>query len=282
MKKVRFLILLFIMLLGCSFRQTTVYAAKIELNKTSASLLESKKMKLELKNATRTIEWKSSNSQVAKVSSKGIITGIAPGKCTITATHRNKSYKCELTVKSKRPIVLAGCSTIDYWKKTNTLFSPYSVVNMGIAGSRINAWKNKLYKPLIIDNDPLAVVLYIGSNDITPNTKESGEKIGKDITQLISKLHEELPDVPIYFVSIDPSPRRVKAWPRVQICNKYVKEYCRKTSNVYYLDTASHLRKNGKPIASLYAADNLHLNSKGYKVFEKVIVDAVLKGLQHE
>ncbi len=56
---------------------------------------------LKLKNYKGKVKWTTSNKKIAKVSSKGVVTGVAPGKCTITATAGKKKYKCTVTVKDR-------------------------------------------------------------------------------------------------------------------------------------------------------------------------------------
>lgn len=46
-------------------------------------------------------KWKSADAGVAKVSSGGVVTGVAPGKTTISATANGKTKKCVVTVKKK-------------------------------------------------------------------------------------------------------------------------------------------------------------------------------------
>lgn len=63
--------------------------------------------------ARSTLKWKTSNKKVAVVSSKGVVTGRKPGKCTITVTTRNNK-KCKIRIKvvddGKQPIT----TTPDY------------------------------------------------------------------------------------------------------------------------------------------------------------------------
>ena len=75
-------------------------AATVKLNKTKATIYAGKTVTLKLKNASKVI-WKSSNTKIAKVSSKGVVTGIGKGTATITATNKTtkKQYKCKVTVK---------------------------------------------------------------------------------------------------------------------------------------------------------------------------------------
>lgn len=49
-------------------------------------------------NSSQKVTYKSSNNKIAKVSSTGKITGVAPGKATITVTSGSKTAKCTVTV----------------------------------------------------------------------------------------------------------------------------------------------------------------------------------------
>ncbi|MBQ3137351.1 MAG: Ig-like domain-containing protein [Clostridia bacterium] len=56
---------------------------------------------LKMKNYKGKVKWSTSNKKIAKVNSKGVVTGVAPGKCTVTATVGKKKYKCTVTVKDR-------------------------------------------------------------------------------------------------------------------------------------------------------------------------------------
>lgn len=56
------------------------------------------KYKLAIFNTSKKPKWKSSNKKVAKVNSKGKVTAVAPGKCTISAVINKKKYKCKVTI----------------------------------------------------------------------------------------------------------------------------------------------------------------------------------------
>ncbi len=60
----------------------------------AASLLDARRNPL----ADRTVQWKSSDPRVAKVSDAGVVTGLAKGKATITATAEGKSASAVVTV----------------------------------------------------------------------------------------------------------------------------------------------------------------------------------------
>lgn len=90
--------------------KVTIPVSKITLNKTTASLAKGKTVTLKAtvspSNAVKkTIKWTSSNSNIATVSSKGVVKGIAKGTATITAKSTDGSGKkatCKVTVNVQR------------------------------------------------------------------------------------------------------------------------------------------------------------------------------------
>lgn len=87
-------------------QQNIVYATSISLNKTSATVTEGNTLQLTATvlptNATnKTVTWASSDEAVATVNSTGLVTAVAPGTATITATTTDGtdlSASCNVTV----------------------------------------------------------------------------------------------------------------------------------------------------------------------------------------
>lgn len=67
------------------------------LNKKSLTLYNKGSYTLKL-NTTRKVTWKSSNTAVAKVNSKGEVTALKSGTAVITASVNDKSYTCKVKV----------------------------------------------------------------------------------------------------------------------------------------------------------------------------------------
>lgn len=78
--------------------KTEVQAATPGLNKTALYLYEGHTDTLMVKNISGTVQWKSSNSSVAKVSTKGKVTAKKKGTTVVTATVGGKKYKCKVIV----------------------------------------------------------------------------------------------------------------------------------------------------------------------------------------
>ena len=81
-------------------------APTVTLSSKSETIAVGKSVQLKVKSVkglkSKAVTWKSSNSKVAKVTSKGKVTGVTPGNAKITATSKsNKKVKatCKITVK---------------------------------------------------------------------------------------------------------------------------------------------------------------------------------------
>ncbi|MDD6038610.1 MAG: Ig-like domain-containing protein, partial [bacterium] len=74
--------------------------AAVKLNKTSATLFVGESVQLRVSGTSQKVTWKSGNTKVATVSSKGKVVAKKSGNATITATVSGKSYKCNLKVNS--------------------------------------------------------------------------------------------------------------------------------------------------------------------------------------
>lgn len=75
-----------------------VEAASVKLSRTSVTLSAGKSTTLKLNGTKKKPTWKSSNKNVASVSSTGKVKGLKAGTATITAKVGKKQYSCKVTV----------------------------------------------------------------------------------------------------------------------------------------------------------------------------------------
>lgn len=82
----------------------------IKISATKKTIYAGSTFNLFINNAADQVTWKSNNSKIASVSSKGNVKGLKSGTATITATHRGKNYICKVTVKaiSKKTLAING------------------------------------------------------------------------------------------------------------------------------------------------------------------------------
>jgi hypothetical protein len=73
--------------------------SQVKLSKTKANVNVGSTMQLKVENTTGKINWKSSNTNIATVSSKGLVKGVKQGEVSITATVGKKKLTCKITVE---------------------------------------------------------------------------------------------------------------------------------------------------------------------------------------
>ena len=122
--------------------------ASISLASASENLIVGMTKKLEAtitpENATtKTITWTSSNTEVATVSTQGIVTGKGAGTSVITATTYNgKTAKCTITVEQPITTITLNATTASLWVgKTKALtanISPTTSSNTAVNWSSSN------------------------------------------------------------------------------------------------------------------------------------------------
>ena len=122
-------------------------ASSVKLNTTSKTVASGKTttLKATVKGATgfynQGVTWKSSNTKVATVTSKGVVKGIAAGQATITATEKGGSQKatCLITVtepvkvdKDAGTVTLKGILNASAFKKPTMHY--LVTANLGASG----------------------------------------------------------------------------------------------------------------------------------------------------
>ena len=138
---------IFLLMLFCAMNIFTFTSGaatkKIQLNKTKVSTTVDRVVQLRLKNANGTVTWKSSDRSVATVSKSGKVLALSKGTCKISAKYKGKTYRCTVKVykatksylpselrkqftvsKNQDKVILAGSSSIEFWKSASSALSP--------------------------------------------------------------------------------------------------------------------------------------------------------------
>ncbi len=178
-------------------------------------------------------------------------------------------------------IVFIGSSSIRKWETLEQDMSPYKVVNHGFGGSKI-ADSTYYYDRLIKPFSPEAIVIFSGANDINGIKGESktGEEVFDLFKEFFEKSQSELPNVPVYYISISPTESRWAVWNDARKANELIKEYSAEKEMLTFIDTTDALlNEEGTPNAELFERDKLHLNKKGYEVWNSIIRPVVTENL---
>ena len=107
MRKSKFMAILLTLVLTLSMANGLVFnvsAASPKLNRKKVTITVGKTVKLKVKKnkAKKKVKWKSANKKIVKVTKKGKIKGIKPGKTVVTAKVGKKKLKCKVKVVAKK------------------------------------------------------------------------------------------------------------------------------------------------------------------------------------
>lgn len=159
-----------------------------------------------------------------------------------------------------------------FWPTFEIDFSNYNAINIGIGGTKGEDWVARL--DLIKQYNPKNLILRIGTNDI--NTGQTGESAGVEIVELCKLLHANLPNMHIYFLSIDPCIGHFVNWTngRDAIANGIIEEFAATTDYLTYKDfTEKLIDEDGNILTSMYCRDTCHLSEMGYATYVKVMYE---------
>lgn len=159
-------------------------------------------------------------------------------------------------------IVFTGSSSIKGWNSLAADLTPLPVVNRGFGGSQVSDGCCFLER-IVVPYRPRAVVFYAGENDIWAG--ESADSVAEDFRRYVGKLRGLLPETPLYFIGLKPSPARWSKWAEMQRANGLIERICRESHQVWFIDLSRPmLGSAGYPRAELYVPDSLHLSPEGY------------------
>ena len=174
-------------------------------------------------------------------------------------------------------IVLTGSSSIARWNnQAKAALAPLTVIPRGFGGSVMHDVLHYLDR-VALTYKPRAILIYEGDNDTSSTDPIPTEMILDHLTQIIDRVHEELPATRIYVLSVKPSVRRWNVWPVAMQVSKGYKEIADDDPLVYYVDVATpFLNSDGSVMTDIFVADNLHLNDLGNSIWGATIKAALM------
>ena len=172
-------------------------------------------------------------------------------------------------------VVFVGSSSVRLWKTLAEDMAPMPVVNRGFGGARTD---DVLYYAdrIVLPYTPRAIVYYAGDNDLGRDEAPTPESVTDNFRQFVSRIEQSGQRPEIYFVSIKPSPRRMKSWDRMAAANDRVRLFASTHPSVTYLDVAREMLDDaGRVRNGLFSRDGVHMNARGYALWTSIIRPAL-------
>lgn len=171
-------------------------------------------------------------------------------------------------------ILFVGSSSIRYWSTLHEDMAPLTVINRGFGGSQmyeVNMFRDQIVLPY----RPKAIVVYEGDNDVFRG--KSVDEITEEVDEFIAYVAKQLPDSEVFFIAVKPSIARAELWGTMEKVNNGLKSRAAQNEKVHFLDVATPMLSTESFVdPSLFIADGLHLNAKGYALWTRVIYPVLM------
>ncbi len=168
----------------------------------------------------------------------------------------------------KEAVLFVGSSSIRMWK-THEAFPDFPVINRGFGGAHISDVLY-YYNDIVKKYRAPIIVFYAGDNDIAGG--KTVVQVYEDYVKFVKMIKKDDFEVKLIYIPIKPSINRWRYWEKMNRVNLKIKEYNDKDENLYYIDLATPLLDaSGNPKKDVFIGDGLHLNKKGYALWEKLL-----------
>jgi lysophospholipase L1-like esterase len=188
----------------------------------------------------------------------------------------NFEHQDRLNPPPEGAIVLTGSSSIARWNdQAQAALAPLTVIPRGFGGSVMNDVLYYLDR-IALTYKPRAILIYEGDNDsgldFIPNTM-----VIEQLQQIISRIHEELPETRIYIMGVKPSVLRWDYWSTAQQLSSAYQELTEQDPLLFYVDAAKpFLDVDGQVMTDIFVADDLHFNELGNAIWGSIIKAALM------
>jgi lysophospholipase L1-like esterase len=178
-----------------------------------------------------------------------------------------------IVMPPKGQIVFAGSSSFTKWKDVAMYFPGYPIINRGFGGATL---VDLIYyvDESIVKYQPSQVFIYCGENDLADVDTVSPATVLNRFKTLHQILLKKLPrSTEIVFVSIKPSIARWHLETKYLEANRIIKDYVETQKHLRFLNIHNAMLDDNKEVLKdIFIADKLHMNPKGYQIWQKQFV----------
>jgi lysophospholipase L1-like esterase len=177
----------------------------------------------------------------------------------------------------KGQILFVGSSSFTMWKDVQDYFPGYKILNRGFGGSSLT---DVIYYAgdVILKYQPKQIVIYCGENDFAGNDSLYPAQVAERFFTLFKIIREQYKNVPVAYISMKPSPSRQHLMAKFNVANVMIKEFLRKKKRTAFVDVYhAMLKDDGTPMEDIFLEDKLHMNKKGYAIWQQLVQPHLIK-----
>ena len=174
-------------------------------------------------------------------------------------------------------ILFVGSSSFNFWKDVQQYFPSHTIINRGFGGSSLPD-VIRYVNDIIFPYHPKQIVIYCGENDLAGSDTVTAQTVLARFKELFEIIRHKMQGENIAYVSIKPSPSRASLMPKMVEANKLIKDFLSKYSGTAFINVYPlMLNANGAPMKEIFIDDNLHMNAKGYAIWQEAIEPYLVK-----
>jgi len=210
----------------------------------------------------------------------GILTATAQTTSTIPFQEEINVFikKDSIAMPADNSILFVGSSSFNYWKDISNYFPGYPIINRGFGGSSLTDIIH-FNQETILKYKPKQIYIYCGENDIAASDTITPQIVFERFKTLYTIIRNHLGNkIPIMYVSIKPSVARWNMEDKFVTANSLIRNFINKQKHTQFLDVhAAMLDSNGEVYKDIFIADKLHMNAKGYAIWQKIIAPTLVQ-----
>jgi lysophospholipase L1-like esterase len=176
----------------------------------------------------------------------------------------------------KNAILLIGSSSFTKWTDVQDYFPGYTIVNRGFGGSTLLD-EIRYVNDIVFPYQPKQIIIYCGENDLASSDTVTAAMVFDRFKQLFQMIRGKT-EAPIADISMKPSPSRRHLFPKMRQGNQLIKDFLATQKNAVFIDVHQKMLNTlGEPFPEIFLSDSLHMNAKGYAIWQKEIQPYLLK-----
>ncbi|MDR3692441.1 MAG: GDSL-type esterase/lipase family protein [Fimbriimonas sp.] len=178
---------------------------------------------------------------------------------------------------AKGQILFIGSSSFTRWTDVGDYFPNHRILNRAFGGSSLPDVTRYLDR-VVFPYAPRQIVIYCGENDLAGDPRLAAYKVANRFTTLFRLIRMRLPNVPIVYVSMKPSPSRWFLRSKFIAANRWIAEFCARQRATQFVNVwDAMLDDQGRPKGDIFVDDRLHMNATGYRIWQPILEQALVK-----
>ncbi len=172
-------------------------------------------------------------------------------------------------------ILFIGSSSIRLWDTIAKDMAPYTPIQRGYGGANLRDLA--VFASQLCESHRYKACVVFVANDVTGKENDTPIAHVTRLAQHICRVSlEHQPHAPVFIVEVTPTPSRFAVWDQIRQVNAGLRGIALTQPKVNFIATAEHYLDDQKqPIATYFREDKLHQNESGYKLWSRLIKEAL-------